>query len=74
MLLARIKGALSKFANTISKTLDVDVLIVDINLKVIGSTFRYFDQHEAVRRVSVIGECISTKKVVAIEARRKFGV
>ncbi|MFR1050474.1 MAG: sigma 54-interacting transcriptional regulator [Lachnospirales bacterium] len=73
MLLARIKGALSKFANTISKTLDVDVLIVDSNLKVVGSTFRYFDQYEVIRRVSIIGQCISTREVVAIEDRRKFG-
>lgn len=72
MLLARIKGALSKFANTISKTLDVDVLIVDSNLKVVGTTFRYFDQYEVIRRVSIIGQCISTRTVVAIEDRRKF--
>lgn len=72
MLLARIKGALSKFANTISKTLDVDVLIVDSNLKVVGSTFRYFDQYDVIRRVSIIGQCMSTREVVSIQDRRKF--
>ena len=72
MLLARIKGALSKFANTISKMLDVDVLIVDSNLKVVGSTFRYFDQYDVIRRVSIIGQCMTTREVVSIEDRRKF--
>ena len=72
MLLARIKGALSKFANTISKMLDVDVLIVDSNLKVVGSTFRYFAQYDVIRRVSIIGQCMTTREVVSIEDRRKF--
>lgn len=74
MVWARIQGTIAKFANTISKTLDVDVLIVDNNLKVIGTTFRYFDQYQVIRRVSVIGQVIATREVVAIENRRKFKV
>lgn len=72
MLWARIQGSIAKFANTISKTLDVDVMIVDSNLKVIGTTFRYFDQYEIIRRVSVIGQAITNREVIAIENRRKF--
>lgn len=72
MPLDKIRGAVSKFAHTISKTLDVDVLIIDDKLKLIGSTFRYFEGQRVIRHLSVVGRVIASGKVLALEDRRKF--
>jgi len=72
MLLAEIKDSASKFAEVISKTLDVDVLIVDNNLKTVSNTYRYFDKFTLVRRVSIIGQVIATGQVVAIDDKSSF--
>ncbi|MEG1943391.1 MAG: GAF domain-containing protein, partial [Angelakisella sp.] len=67
MWLARIKDSTSQFADVISKTLDVDVLIVDHNLKTVSNTFRYFDKFTLIRKVSLIGQVISTGEVLAVD-------
>ncbi|WP_312644630.1 sigma 54-interacting transcriptional regulator [Hydrogenoanaerobacterium sp.] len=69
MLLAEMKDVATKFADVISKVLDVDVLIVDSNLKTVGNTYRYFDKFTLIRRISVIGQVITTGEVVAIDDR-----
>lgn len=72
MLLAQIKSDTDKFAEVISKTLDVDVLIVDSNLKTISNTCRYFDKFTLVSRTSVVGRVILTGETVAIDDRANF--
>lgn len=72
LLLARIKDDVIQFADVISKTLDVDVLIVDNNLKSVGNTVRYFDKYDIIRRVSVIGQVITTGEVIAIDDKSNF--
>lgn len=69
MLLAEMKDVVTKFADVISKVLDVDVLIVDSNLKTVGNTYRYFDKFTLIRRISVIGQVITTGEVVAVDDR-----
>lgn len=71
MQLAKIKGVCSRFSNALSKFLGVDVLIVDKNLKTMGVTVSYFEQLYVIRRSSIIGQCIASKKPLAIEDRRK---
>ena len=74
MLLAQIKDDVCKFAEVISKTLDVDVLIVDNNLKTISNTYRYFDKFTLINHTSVIGNVITCKQVVTIEDKKDFAV
>ncbi len=74
MLLGRIKEDVIKFADVISKTLDVDVLIVDSDLQTVGNTFRYFDKFTDIKRLSIIGQVITTGQVVTIDDKRKFSV
>ena len=71
MQLAKIKGVCSRFSNALSKFLGVDVLIVDKNLKTMGVTISYFEQLYVIRWPSIIGQCITSKKPLAIEDRRK---
>lgn len=74
MLLAQIKEDVIKFAEVISKTLDVDVLVVDNNLKTISNTYRYFDKFDLVNHSSVIGHVISSGQVVTLEDKKDFGI
>ncbi|MEA4895631.1 MAG: sigma 54-interacting transcriptional regulator [Oscillospiraceae bacterium] len=73
MFLGALKDSVEKFANVISKTLDVDVLIIDSNLNIVGKTFRYFGQNYHIRRISVIGQVISTGEVIVMGDKSHFG-
>lgn len=66
MVLGALKDGVNQFANVISKTLDVDVLIIDSNLTIVGKTMRYFGQNYNIRRVSVIGQIIATGEVMVM--------
>ena len=72
MLLAEMKHDVTKFAEVISKILEVDVLIVDNNLKTISNTYCYPDEPIPIRNTSIITQVISTGKTVAIEDKRDF--
>ncbi len=71
MLLAEMKNDVTKFAEVISKILEVDVLIVDNNLKTISNTYCYPNKPIPIRNTSIIGRVISTGKTVAIEDKCK---
>ncbi len=73
MVLGALKDSVEKFADVISKTLDVDVLIIDNLLNIVGKTLRYFDQYYQIRRVSVIGQVIATGQVVVVNDRELSG-
>ena len=72
MWLSTIGDDAAKFAGVISKTLDVDVIIVAANLKIIANTYRYFDRYDIIRPASVVGQVISHGKVIAFEDKRTF--
>ncbi len=72
MLLAEMKNDVTKFAEVISKILEVDVLIVDNNLKTISNTYCYPDKPVPIRNTSIISQVISTGKTVAIEDKSGF--
>lgn len=72
MLLAEIKSDADKFSEVISKTLDVDVLIVDNNLKTVSNTCRYFDKFTLISRTSIVGRVILSGETVAIDDRTTF--
>lgn len=72
MLLAEIKSDTDKFSEVISKTLDVDVLIVDSNLKTVSNTCRYFDKYTLISRTSVVGRVILSGETIAIDDRSNF--
>jgi sigma-54 dependent transcriptional regulator, acetoin dehydrogenase operon transcriptional activator AcoR len=72
MLLAEMKNDVTKFAEVISKILEVDVLIVDNNLKTISNTYCYPDKPVPIRNTSIISQVISSGKTVAIEDKSGF--
>lgn len=72
MYLAEIRGTASKFAETISKILDIDVMIIDNNHHKIANTFRYVDKATPIARYSIIGEAIHTGKVVAVKDKTSY--
>ena len=74
MQLAKIKEDVQQFANVISDTLDVDVLIVDYNLKLIANTFRYFDKYAFIGKYSAIGSVINTGEKVVCEEKMQLDV
>jgi sigma-54 dependent transcriptional regulator, acetoin dehydrogenase operon transcriptional activator AcoR len=66
MLLAEMKSDVTKFAEVISKILEVDVLIVDSNLKTISNTYSFPDKPMPIRQTSIIGQVIATGKTISI--------
>lgn len=70
--LSQIKNYIDKFASTISKILDLDVMIIDSGLRQVSNVLRYYDQRFPVRRSSVVSRCIKTGEVVVIQDRRKL--
>lgn len=67
MYLAEIRGIASKFAETISKILDIDVMIIDSSCHMIANTFRYVSDSTMITRYSMLGEVLHTGKVVAVK-------
>ena len=41
-MLGKIKNFVDNFAEVISDVLDIDVIITDSNMNIVGSAFRYF--------------------------------
>lgn len=72
MYLAEIRGTVSTFAETISKILDIDVMIVDNNHHKIANTFKYVDKMTPITRDSIIGESIHSGKVVAVKDKAYY--
>ncbi|MCX7842580.1 MAG: sigma 54-interacting transcriptional regulator [Clostridia bacterium] len=72
MYLAEIRGIASKFAETISKILDIDVMIIDNNYHRIANTFRYVDEPTPITRYSMLGEVLHTGKVVAVRDKSTY--
>lgn len=72
MKLASIKADAEKFGKAISAILDVDVLIVDHNCKVVSNTSRYFNRFSFIHPGSVIGKVIRTKEVVTVRERNNY--
>lgn len=72
MYLAEIRGTASKFAKTISKILDIDVMIIDNNYNRIANTFRYVNDPTPITRYSMIGEVLHTGKVVAVKDKATY--
>jgi transcriptional regulator with PAS, ATPase and Fis domain len=71
MKLAGIKEDADKFCEVISKTLDVDVLIVDNGMKTVSNTLRYFDKFPVVSSTSVVARVLKTGEVVALPDRNQ---
>ncbi|MCT4563201.1 MAG: sigma 54-interacting transcriptional regulator [Maledivibacter sp.] len=72
MYLAEIKDIVSKFAETIAKILDIDVMIVDSNCNKIANTFKYIDDSAPIARYSMLGEVLHTGKVVAVKDKTTY--
>lgn len=72
MLLAEIKNDVIKFSEVISKILEVDVLIVDSNLKTISNTYHYPDKPMAIHQLSIIGQVISSGKTITIDDKNNY--
>lgn len=72
MLLAELKYDVTKFAEVISRILEVDVLIVDTNLKTISNTYCYPNKPMPIRNTSIISQVILTGKTIAIEDKRDY--
>lgn len=72
MYLTEIRGITSKFADTISKILDIDVMIIDNNNHIIANTFRYISDTTMIARYSMLGEVLHTGKVVAVKDKTTY--
>lgn len=72
MLLAEMKNDVTKFAEVISKILEVDVLIVDSNLKTISNTYCYPDEPIPISHTSIIGQVISGRKTITIDDKGHY--
>lgn len=72
MSLAEIRDVVTKFANTISRILNVDVMIVDQNLNRIANTYHYVDEPEPIRQMSIIGQVIISGQVIAIQDKQTY--
>ena len=72
MRLATIHEDIAKAGSVISRVLDVDVFIVDSNLRTVFNTYRYFDRYEKTRPASVVGQVVRTGEVIAIEDKQHF--
>jgi len=71
MFLAEIRDTASKFAETISQILDVDVMIIDRSYTRVANTFRYVNDPPPVRAESITGRVIATGKVMVVSDKHK---
>ncbi|QUH28890.1 sigma 54-interacting transcriptional regulator [Vallitalea guaymasensis] len=72
MYLVELKEIASKFAETISKILNIDVIIIDDKYNMIGNTFYYTDEPTPISRYSMLGEVMHTGKVVAVSDKSTY--
>lgn len=72
MLLAEMKNDVTKFAEVISKILEVDVLIIDSNLKTISNTYCYPNKPTPIHSTSIISQVISAGETLAIEDKSNY--
>ena len=66
MYLSEIRETASKFAATISKVLDVDVMIIDRSYIRIANTFRYINDPPLVHGDSITGKVLASGKTIAV--------
>ncbi len=71
MNLVEIKGIATKFATTISKILNVDVMIVDKNYNWIANTFTDIN---LVTSYSIIGSVMQSGKVAIVNDKKQFDI
>ena len=72
MWLTTIREEIAKTAGLISRVLDVDVFVVDSNLRTVFNTYRYFDRYQTTRPSSVVGQVVLTGQVVVVEDKQNF--
>ncbi len=73
-LLETIKDLTQQFAESIAKTMEADVLIVDNNLNVVGKTGLYFRLYSRVEIQSVISQVLISQKRVIMKDRQELEV
>jgi Transcriptional regulator containing PAS, AAA-type ATPase, and DNA-binding domains len=73
MYLGQMKETVEMFAEAISKVLDVDVMIVDKDLNLVGNTFRNPGE-PPIRRMSIIGRVISSGEMLTIDDKSNYYV
>ncbi len=69
MYLAEIRETASKFAATIAKILDVDVMIIDRSYVRIANTFSYINDPPPVHAESITGKVLATGKTIVVSER-----
>ncbi len=74
MNLLHIKDIANKYSRAISTILDIDVIIIDSEYNKIAYTSRNVSNQLPVTRTSVIGEVLTTGKVLIIEDNRKYPI
>lgn len=74
MLLVEIKNDVTKFAEVISTILEVEVMIVDNNLRIISNTYNNPDKPSDIHQMSIIGHVIESAKTIAIEDKTDFEI
>ena len=70
MELMAIKESADQIATTISKIMEVDVVVVDNRLNRIADTFKYPEKQIEIRTSSIVGSIIVTGRPLVIEDKR----
>ena len=74
MQLKDIKDVVAKYTVTISKILDVSVVVVDKDLQRLANTYLYRHDPGPIRRNSIVGQVIETGKPMAVDSRSSCSV
>lgn len=69
--IGRIKNFVDKFALTISDVLDTDVLIIDNELNIVGSAFKFLSLYNDIKYGTLIAEVLRTDEIICIADKAK---
>jgi sigma-54 dependent transcriptional regulator, acetoin dehydrogenase operon transcriptional activator AcoR len=72
MYLAEIRDTASKFAATIAKILDVDVMIIDRSYVRIANTFSYINDPPPVHAESITGKVLASGKTIVVSDKISY--
>ncbi|MEY8354254.1 helix-turn-helix domain-containing protein [Lachnospiraceae bacterium 54-53] len=71
-LLGLIGSYTNDFAKIISDTLDTDILIIDTNMKIVGSAFKYLNLYTDIKIGTLISTIIMENRNVIVEEKSRI--
>lgn len=71
-LLGLIESYTNHFARIISDTLDTDILIIDTNMKIVGSAFKYLNLYTDIKIGTIISTILLENRNVIVEDKSRL--